>query len=81
MLWSCFSAAGTEGLVRVEEKLNAPKYRDIALMKTQSEVLNALDWVFIKAISLYFNHIARVPYRQFCECTWVAQPEPGIKLK
>ncbi len=28
MLWGCFSAAGTEGLVRVEEKLNAPKYRD-----------------------------------------------------
>ncbi len=28
MLWSCFSAAGTEGLIRVEEKLNAPKYRD-----------------------------------------------------
>ncbi len=27
-LWGCFSAAGTEGLVRVEEKLNAPKYRD-----------------------------------------------------
>ncbi len=26
MLWGCFSAAGTEGLVRVEEKLNAPKY-------------------------------------------------------
>ncbi len=26
VLWSCFSAAGTEGLVRVEEKLNAPKY-------------------------------------------------------
>ncbi len=28
MLWSCFSAAATEGLVRVEEKLSAPKYRD-----------------------------------------------------
>ncbi len=29
MLWGCFSAAGTEGLVRVEEeKLNAPKYWD-----------------------------------------------------
>ncbi len=27
MLWSCFSAAGTEGLIRVEEKLNAPNYR------------------------------------------------------
>ncbi len=28
MLWVCFSAEGTEGLVRVEEKFNAPKYRD-----------------------------------------------------
>ncbi len=28
MLGGCFSAAGTAGLVRVEEKLNAPKYRD-----------------------------------------------------
>ncbi len=28
MLWGCFSAAGTEGLVRVEEKPNAPKYWD-----------------------------------------------------
>ncbi len=28
VLWSCFSAAGTGRLVRVEEKLNAPKYRD-----------------------------------------------------
>ncbi len=28
MLWGCFSAAGTERLIRAEEKLNAPKYRD-----------------------------------------------------
>ncbi len=28
LMWGCFSAAGTEGLVRVEKKLNAPKYRD-----------------------------------------------------
>ncbi len=28
MLWGCFSVAGTEGLLRVEEKFNAPKYRD-----------------------------------------------------
>ncbi len=28
ILWGCFSAAGTEGLVRIEEKLNAPNYRD-----------------------------------------------------
>ncbi len=33
MLWGCFSAAGTEGLVRVEEKLNALNI-EIALMKT-----------------------------------------------
>ncbi len=26
MLWGCFSVAGTEGLNRIEEKLNAPKY-------------------------------------------------------
>ncbi len=28
MLWGCFSEAGTEGLIRIEEKLNAPNYRD-----------------------------------------------------
>ncbi len=28
MLWDCFSAAGTERLISVEEKLNALKYRD-----------------------------------------------------
>ncbi len=28
MLWSCFSAAGTERLVRAEEKLSRQKYRD-----------------------------------------------------
>ncbi len=28
MMWGCFSVAGTEGLIRVEEKLSAPKYRD-----------------------------------------------------
>ncbi len=43
--WGCFSAAGTEGLVRVEEKLNAPKYWDYwALMKTQSRAFWTLDW-------------------------------------
>ena len=29
MLWGCFSLAGTEGLVRVQGKLKATKYRDI----------------------------------------------------
>ncbi len=43
MLWSCFSAAGTEGLVRVEEKLIAPKYRD-SLNETQSRAFRTSDW-------------------------------------
>ena len=29
MLWGCFSAAGTERLVRIEGKKNRPKYREI----------------------------------------------------
>ncbi len=28
MLWDFFSAAGTERLIRVEEKLSVPKYLD-----------------------------------------------------
>ena len=29
MLWGCFSAAGTGRLVRIEEKLNGARYREI----------------------------------------------------
>jgi hypothetical protein len=29
MLWGCFSAAGTGRLVRIEEKMNRAKYREI----------------------------------------------------
>uniref|UniRef100_A0AAV2K153 Transposase n=1 Tax=Knipowitschia caucasica TaxID=637954 RepID=A0AAV2K153_KNICA len=29
MLWGCFSAAGTERLVKIEGKMNAAMYRDI----------------------------------------------------
>jgi hypothetical protein len=29
MMWGCFSAAGTGRLVRIEAKMNGPKYRDI----------------------------------------------------
>uniref|UniRef100_A0AAZ3RK11 Uncharacterized protein n=1 Tax=Oncorhynchus tshawytscha TaxID=74940 RepID=A0AAZ3RK11_ONCTS len=29
MLWRCFSAAGTERLVRIEGKINGAKYREI----------------------------------------------------
>ncbi len=75
MLWGCFSAAGTEGLVRVEGKLNAPNI-EIALMKTQSRA-------FITRFTFQQDkdpkHTPRVAYRQLCECPWVAQPQPGIE--
>ena len=29
MLWGCFSAAGTGRLVRIKEKMNGAKYRDL----------------------------------------------------
>jgi hypothetical protein len=29
MLWGCFSAAGTERLVRIKGKMNGAKYREI----------------------------------------------------
>jgi hypothetical protein len=29
MLWGCFSAAGTEKIVRMEGKMNGAKYREI----------------------------------------------------
>ena len=29
LLWGCFSAAGTERLVRIEERMNGAKYREI----------------------------------------------------
>jgi hypothetical protein len=29
MLWGCFSVAGTGRLVRIEEKMNGAKYREI----------------------------------------------------
>ncbi len=80
MLWSCFSVAGTEGLVGVEERLNAPKYWDSLSENTVQSTQNLrLDR------SLYFqrdndpNHTARVAYTKLCECPWVALPRPGIK--
>ena len=40
MTWECFSAAGTGRLVRVEEKMNREKYREIL-----DEYLSALEQV------------------------------------
>ncbi len=80
MLWSCFSAAGTEGLVRVEEKLNAPKYRDSLNENLVQSIQNLrLGRRFTFQQDSDPQHTARVAYRQLCECPWVAQPHLGFE--
>ncbi len=65
MLWSCFSVAGTEGLVRVEEKLNAPKYRDSLNENPVQSIQNLrLDRRFTFQEDNGPKHTARVAYRQ-----------------
>ena len=39
-----YSAAGTEGLVRVEGKLNGAKYRDILNENLVQRLLRSSDW-------------------------------------
>jgi hypothetical protein len=40
VLWGCFSAAGTRRLVRIEEKMNRVKYREIL----DENLLQTSDW-------------------------------------
>ncbi len=82
MLWGCFSAAGTEGLVRVEEKLNAPKYRDSLNENPVQSIPNLrLGRRFTFQQDNGPKHTARVAYRQLLidKCPWVAQPETELE--
>ncbi len=80
VLWGCFSAAGTEGLVRVEEKLNAPNYRDSLNENTVQSIQNLrLGRRCTFQQDNDPKHTARVAYRQLCVCSWVAQTQPGIE--
>ncbi len=79
MLWGWFSAAGTEGLIRVEETLNAPKYRDSLIEDPVQSIRNLrLGRRFTFQQDSDPKHTAKVAYRQRCECTRPAQPQPGI---
>ncbi len=79
MLWGCFSAAGTEGLVRVEEKINAPKYWDSLNENLVQSIQNLrLGRRFTFQQDSDPKHTTRVAYRQVCECPWVAHLQPGI---
>ncbi len=80
MLWGCFSAAGTEGLIRVEEKLNAPKYWNSLNENPIHSIQNLrLGRRFTFQQDNEPKHTARVAYRHLCECHWVAQPQPEIE--
>ncbi len=80
MLWGCFSAAGTEGNVRVEEKVNAPKYWDSLNENPVQSIQNLrLGRRFTFQQDNGPKHTARVAYRQLCECPWVAQPHPVLE--
>ncbi len=80
MLWSCFSAVGTEGLIRVEEKLNALKHWDGLNENPVQSIQNLrLGRRFTFQQDNDPKHTARVAYRQLCECPWVAESQPGIE--
>ncbi len=60
ILWRCFSAAGTGGLVRVEENLNAPKYIDSLNEKLIQSIRNLrLDRSFTFQQDNDAKHIAK----------------------
>ncbi len=76
MLWGCLSAAGTEGLIRVEEKLSAPKYWDSLNENPIQSIQNLrLGRRFTFQQDSEPKHTARVAYTQLCGCPWVAQPQ------
>ncbi len=80
MLWSCFSAAGTEGLIRVEEKLNAPKYWDSLNENPVQSIQNLrLGRRFTFQQDNDSKHTARVAYTQLCEYLWVVHPQPELE--
>ncbi len=80
MCGAVYQRQGLRGLVRVEEKLNAPKYRDnLNENSVQSIQILRLGRRFTLQQDNEPKHTARVAYRQLCECSWVVQPQPELE--
>ncbi len=76
----CFSTAGAEEHIRVEEKLNAQKYRDSLKKNLVQSIQNLrLGRMFTFQQDSDPKHTARVAYRQLCECPSLAQPQPELE--
>ncbi len=74
-----FSAAGTEGLVRAEEKVNAPKYRDSLNENPVQSIQNLrLGRRFTFQWDSDPKHTARVAYGLLCECPWEPSHSLGL---
>ncbi len=79
MRGGCFSAAGTEGIVRVKKSSMHQTIEIIHENPVQSIQNLRLDRKFTFQQDNEPKHTAREAYRQLCECLWVAQTQPGLE--
>ena len=78
-----FYMAGTERLVRIEEKMNGTKYREFL---DENLLQSAQDLGPVRRFTLQQDNDAKHTakpmqewLRQVSECPWVAQPETGLE--
>ncbi len=80
MLWGCFFSSRDWGTHQSRRKLNAPTYWESLDENPVQSIQNfRLGRRFIFQKDNDPKHKAKVAYRQFCECPWVAQPQPGLE--
>ncbi len=79
MLWGCFSEAGTEGLIRVEEKLNTQKYLDGINENTVQSIQNLRRPEGLPSNRTMDVNTQKEWLKDNFVCPWVAQPEPELE--